>query len=206
MYDNWEDLEKSILECKKCRLCTNRTNIVFGQGNKKARLMFIGEGPGADEDKQGIPFVGKAGQLMNNAFQALEINREDVYIANIVKCRPPSNRVPEDDEVQTCLNYLRNQVILIKPKIIVLLGSTALKNILGKEYGITAVRGNWMEKNGIKYMPTWHPAALLRDENKKIEFWQDLKEVKKYIDNNIDWEGKNYLYCKLCFQVQFLLQ
>lgn len=191
MYDNWEDLEKSILECKKCRLCTNRTNIVFGQGNKKARLMFIGEGPGADEDKQGIPFIGKAGQLMNNAFQALEINREDVYIANIVKCRPPSNRVPEDDEVQTCLNYLRNQVILIKPKIIVLLGSTALKNILGKEYGITAVRGNWMEKNGIKYMPTWHPAALLRDENKKIEFWQDLKEVKKYIDNNIDWEGKN---------------
>ena len=191
MYDNWEDLEKSILECKKCRLCTNRTNIVFGQGNKKARLMFIGEGPGADEDKQGIPFVGKAGQLMNNAFQALEINREDVYIANIVKCRPPSNRLPEDDEAQTCLNYLRNQVILIKPKIIVLLGSTALKNILGKEYGITAVRGNWMEKNGIKYMPTWHPAALLRDENKKIEFWQDLKEAKKYIDNNIDWEGKN---------------
>lgn len=191
MYDNWEDLEKSILECKKCRLCTNRTNIVFGQGNKKARLMFIGEGPGADEDKQGIPFVGKAGQLMNNAFQALEINREDVYIANIVKCRPPSNRVPEDDEVQTCLNYLRNQVILIKPKIIVLLGSTALKNILGKEYGITVVRGNWMEKNGIKYMPTWHPAALLRDENKKVEFWQDLKEAKKYIDNNIDWEGKN---------------
>ena len=191
MYDNWEDLEKSILECKKCRLCTNRTNIVFGQGNKKARLMFIGEGPGADEDKQGIPFVGKAGQLMNNAFQALEINREDVYIANIVKCRPPSNRVPEDDEAQTCLNYLRNQVILVKPKIIVLLGSTALKNILGKEYGITAVRGNWMEKNGIKYMPTWHPAALLRDENKKIEFWQDLKEAKKYIDNNIDWEGKN---------------
>ena len=177
MYDNWEDLEKSILECKKCRLCTNRTNIVFGQGNKKARLMFIGEGPGADEDKQGIPFVGKAGQLMNNAFQALEINREDVYIANIVKCRPPSNRVPEDDEAQTCLNYLRNQVILIKPKIIVLLGSTALKNILGKEYGITAVRGNWMEKNGIKYMPTWHPAALLRDENKKIEFWQDLKNI-----------------------------
>lgn len=191
MYDNWEDLEKSILECKKCRLCTNRTNIVFGQGNKNARLMFIGEGPGADEDRQGIPFVGKAGQLMNNAFQALEINREDVYIANIVKCRPPSNRVPEDDEAQTCLNYLRNQVILIKPKIIVLLGSTALKNILGKEYGITEVRGNWMEKNGIKYMPTWHPAALLRDENKKIEFWQDLKEVKKYIDNNIDWEGKN---------------
>jgi uracil-DNA glycosylase family 4 len=181
MYDNWDDLKKSIAECKKCRLCTNRTNIVLGEGNINAKIMFIGEGPGADEDKQGLPFVGKAGQLMNKAFQALGINREEIYIANIVKCRPPSNRVPEEDEAQACLNYLRNQVVLIKPEIIVLLGSTALKTILGKEYGITAVRGKWMEKNGIKYMPTWHPAALLRDENKKIEFWQDLKELKKYL-------------------------
>ena len=181
MYDNWDDLKKSIAECKKCRLCTNRTNIVLGEGNINAKIMFIGEGPGADEDKQGVPFVGKAGQLMNKAFQALGINREEIYIANIVKCRPPSNRVPEEDEAQACLNYLRNQVVLIKPEIIVLLGSTALKNILGKEYGITAVRGKWMEKNGIKYMPTWHPAALLRDENKKIEYWQDLKELKKYL-------------------------
>ena len=181
MYDNWDDLKKSIAECKKCRLCTNRTNIVLGEGNINAKIMFIGEGPGADEDKQGVPFVGKAGQLMNKAFQALGINREEIDIANIVKCRPPSNRVPEEDEAQACLNYLRNQVVLIKPEIIVLLGSTALKTILGKEYGITAVRGKWMEKNGIKYMPTWHPAALLRDENKKIEFWQDLKELKKYL-------------------------
>lgn len=181
MYDNWDDLKKSIAECKKCRLCTNRTNIVLGEGNINAKIMFIGEGTGADEDKQGVPFVGKAGQLMNKAFQALGINREEIYIANIVKCRPPSNRVPEEDEAQACLNYLRNQVVLIKPEIIVLLGSTALKTILGKEYGITAVRGKWMEKNGIKYMPTWHPAALLRDENKKIEFWQDLKELKKYL-------------------------
>lgn len=181
MYDNWDDLKKSIAECKKCRLCTNRTNIVLGEGNINAKIMFIGEGPGADEDKQGLPFVGKAGQLMNKAFQALGINREEIYIANIVKCRPPSNRVPEEDEAQACLNYLRNQVVLIKPEIIVLLGSTALKTILGKEYGIIAVRGKWMEKNGIKYMPTWHPAALLRDENKKIEFWQDLKELKKYL-------------------------
>ena len=179
MYDNWDDLKKSIAECKKCRLCTNRTNIVLGEGNINAKIMFIGEGPGADEDRLGEPFVGKAGQLMNKAFQALEIDRNEVYIANIVKCRPPSNRVPEEDEAQACLNYLRNQVVLIKPEIIVLLGSTALKNILGKEYGIKAVSGKWMEKNGIKYMPTWHPAALLRDENKKIEFWQDLKELKK---------------------------
>ena len=187
MYDNWEDLEKSILECKKCRLCTNRTNIVFGQGNKKARLMFIGEGPGADEDKQGVPFVGKAGQLMNKAFEGLGIDRKKLYIANIVKCRPPNNRVPEEDEARACLDYLRNQVILVKPQIIVLMGSTALQNILGKEYGITAARGKWVEKKDIIYMPTWHPAALLRDDTKKIDFWKDLLEVKKKAEEiNID--------------------
>ena len=181
MYNNWEELEKSIINCKKCKLCTNRKNIVFGTGNKNADIMFIGEGPGADEDAQGIPFVGKAGKLMNKAFEGLEINRDDVYIANIVKCRPPNNRVPEKDEATACLDYLRNQVILVNPKIIVLLGSTALKNILGEEYKITASRGRWIEKNGIKYMPTWHPAALLRDESKKIEFWRDLKLVIKEV-------------------------
>lgn len=181
MYDNWEELESSIVNCKKCRLCQNRMNIVFGIGNKNADIMLIGEGPGADEDKQGIPFVGKAGQLMNKAFEGLGIDRGNVYIANIVKCRPPANRVPENDEAEECLNYLRNQVILVKPKIIVLLGSTALKNILGKEYSITASRGKWIEHKGILYMPTWHPAALLRDETKKIEFWKDLKQVvEKY--------------------------
>lgn len=179
MYDNWEELEQSMVECKKCKLCQNRRNIVFGTGNKEADIMMIGEGPGADEDQQGIPFVGKAGQLMNKALIGLGIEREELYIANIVKCRPPSNRVPEADEAEACLNYLRNQVILVKPKIIVLLGSTALKNILGKEYGITSARGQWMERKGIWYMPTWHPAALLRDENKKIEFWNDLKMVKE---------------------------
>lgn len=178
MHDNWEELEQSIINCNKCRLCENRTNIVFGEGNKNTKVMFVGEGPGADEDKQGLPFVGKAGQLMNKALEGLGIKREELYIANIVKCRPPSNRVPEQDEAEACLNYLRNQVVLIKPKIIVLLGSTALKNILGKEYGITTSRGTWIERKGILYMPTWHPAALLRDENKKIEFWNDLKEVK----------------------------
>ena len=179
MYDNWEELEQSIVNCNKCKLCTNRTNIVFGVGNKEADIMMIGEGPGADEDKQGEPFVGKAGQLMNKALTGLGIKREELYIASIVKCRPPSNRVPEQDEAEACLNYLRNQVILVKPKIIVLLGSTALKNILGKEYSITAMRGKWIEQKGIYYMPTWHPAALLRDENKKIEFWNDLKEIRK---------------------------
>ncbi len=181
MYNNWEELEKSIEGCKKCKLCNQRTNIVFGVGNKNADVMFIGEGPGADEDRLGEPFVGKAGQLMNKSFMGLGIKREEVYIANVVKCRPPQNRTPEHDEAVACLDYLRNQVVLVKPKIIVLLGSTALKNILGEEYGITQSRGKWVEKKNILYMPTWHPAALLRDESKKIEFWQDLKEViKKY--------------------------
>ena len=178
MYDNWNELEKSIIDCKKCKLCQNRTNIVFGSGNKNAILMFIGEGPGADEDIQGLPFVGKAGQLLNKGLEALNISRDEVYIANIVKCRPPQNRVPEEDGARACLNYLRIQVILIKPKIIVLLGSTALKNIFGESYKITRERGKWKELKGRLYMPTWHPAALLRDENKKREFWDDLKEVK----------------------------
>ena len=182
MDDNWEQLEKTAKECKKCKLCQNRNNVVFGVGNKEATLMLIGEGPGADEDIQGEPFVGKAGKLMNMAFEAIGLKREDVYIANIVKCRPPSNRNPEDDEAAACLNYLRNQVILVKPQIIVLLGNVALKNILGKEYGITASRGKWVEKKGILYMPTWHPAALLRDETKKIDFIKDLKLVMEKIE------------------------
>ena len=177
MFKTWEELEESIKGCNKCKLCKTRQNIVFGTGNKKAKLMFIGEGPGADEDRLGEPFVGRAGKLMNLAFETLGIDRNEVYIANVVKCRPPGNRNPEDDEAIACLNYLRNQVILVHPEIIVLLGSVALKNILGKEYGITASRGKWVEKKGIKYMPTWHPAALLRDETKKIDFIKDLQKV-----------------------------
>ena len=184
MFDNWEELEESIIDCNKCKLCQRRTNIVFGVGNKKARIMFIGEGPGADEDRQGEPFVGKAGKLMNLAFQTLGIKREEVYIGNIVKCRPPENRDPQEDEVQACINYLRNQVMLVKPEVIVLLGRIALQNILGKEYKITTARGKWIDKKGIHYMPTWHPAALLRDENKKIDFIKDLQEVVEYINEN----------------------
>lgn len=182
MFNNFEELEKSIKGCKKCKLCNNRNNIVFGCGNKNADIMLIGEGPGADEDIQGIPFVGKAGKLMNSAFEALEINRDDVYIANVVKCRPPNNRNPEKDEETACLDYLRNQVILVKPKIIVLLGNVALKAILGNEYSITSARGKWIEKKGILYMPTFHPAALLRDEKKKIDFYNDLRDVKNRLE------------------------
>ena len=177
MYQELEEIEEVVKKCSKCDLCKFRNNTVFGTGNKNAEIMFIGEGPGADEDREGIPFVGKAGKLMNQAFIGLGISRDDVYIANIVKCRPPQNRTPLKEEAESCLDYLRNQVMLVKPKIIVLLGNTALKNILGEQYGITSSRGKWIEKKGIKYMPTFHPAALLRDENKKIDFWNDLKLV-----------------------------
>ena len=182
MYKNWEELEESIKDCKKCKLCNGRKNIVFGAGNKNADIIFIGEGPGGDEDIQGVPFIGKAGQLMNKAFEALGIEREDVYIGNIVKCRPPQNRNPEPNGAKVCMDYLRNQVLLINPKIIVLLGNIALKNILGEEYSITNSRGKWVEKKGIWYMPTFHPAALLRDESKKIDFWRDLKLVKEKLN------------------------
>lgn len=178
MYQTWEQLEAACNNCTKCKLCTNRHNVVIGTGNKNAKVMFIGEGPGADEDIQGIPFVGKAGKLMDKAFEGVGIKREDVYIANIVKCRPPNNRNPEYEEADACKEYLVSQIKLVNPEIIVLLGSVALKNILGKEYGITASRGKWFEKDGIKCIPTFHPAALLRDEIKKIDFWKDLKEVK----------------------------
>lgn len=180
MYNNLEELKEVCSKCKKCKLCNTRQNVVFGTGNSKARIMFIGEGPGGDEDKQGEPFVGKAGQLMNMAFDIVGIKRDEVYIANIVKCRPPNNRDPEEDEITACIDYLRNQVMIVKPEIIVLLGRIALQNILGKEYKITATRGKWIERKNIKYMPTWHPAALLRDETKKIEFLKDLNEVTFY--------------------------
>ena len=176
----WEILEKECMSCKKCALHETRTNVVFGIGNRNAEVMFIGEGPGADEDAQGVPFVGKAGQLMNKAFEGVGLKREDLYIANVVKCRPPQNRNPEKDEAESCREYLDTQINLVNPEIIVLLGSVALKNILGEEYGITTSRGKWFEKDGRKILATFHPAALLRDETKKIYFWKDLKMVMEY--------------------------
>lgn len=184
MFENLDEIKNVVNNCNRCVLCKNRTQTVFGVGNPNADIMFIGEGPGADEDREGEPFVGKAGKLMNQAFLGLGIERENIYIANIVKCRPPNNRTPVKEEANACLDYLRNQVVIIKPKIIVLLGNTALKNILGEEYGITLSRGKWIEKKGIKYMPTFHPAALLRDESKKIDFWNDLELIKKEAEKN----------------------
>ena len=180
--NSWEKLENLCLNCDKCKLSKGRNKVVIGCGNKEAKLMFIGEGPGADEDAQGIPFVGKAGKLMNMALEGIGIKREKVYITNIVKCRPPQNRNPEKEEIISCMKYLQAQIRLVQPQVIVLLGNVALKSILGEEYGITKTRGMWIEKGKIKYMPTFHPAALLRDETKKILFWKDLKCVKKEME------------------------
>lgn len=177
MYKNWDYLEKSIINCQKCKLSETRHHIVFGEGNRQAQVMIIGEAPGFDEDRLGKPFVGRAGKILDCTLYQIGLPRENVYISNIVKCRPPLNRNPDTDECLACLDYLRNQVILMKPKIIVLLGNVALKNILGAEYTITKARGKWFEKKGIKYLPTWHPAALLRDQSKTASFQADFELV-----------------------------
>ena len=174
----WSDLELIVTHCQDCPLHEKRTHAVPGEGNRQAELMFIGEGPGRDEDMQGRPFVGKAGQLLDKMIIAIGLTREDVYIANIVKCRPPQNRVPTNEEAEACLKYLRRQVFLIQPKVIVLLGSTALRFTVDKEARITRMRGNWIERKGVYMMPTYHPAALLRDPAKKYEAWEDLKKVQ----------------------------
>ncbi len=173
-----EDLRKSMGDCRCCGLAEGRTNIVFGEGNPNALLMFIGEGPGRDEDLQGRPFVGAAGQLLDKIIAAGGWTREEVYIANIVKCRPPGNRVPSREEAEACKPWLRRQIELIAPRIIVLLGATALQFTIDPKARITACRGRWIERGRIKIMPTFHPAALLRDPSKKRPVWEDIKLVR----------------------------
>lgn len=174
-----EELKKSVAACQKCGLAAGRTNVVFGEGNPFALLMLIGEGPGADEDRLGRPFVGAAGQLLDRILSACGITREEVYIANIVKCRPPGNRVPLKEEAEACLPYLRRQIELIRPRLIVLLGSTALHYLIGGGTGITKMRGQWLGPIfGARVMPTYHPAALLRDPSKKRPVWEDFQKVR----------------------------
>ncbi|HYE83146.1 MAG TPA: uracil-DNA glycosylase [Clostridia bacterium] len=189
-----DELSKEIAGCTRCRLHQNRTNTVPGEGNPKARIMFIGEAPGADEDRLGRPFVGKAGQLLDKALNALDFNREkNFYICNICKCRPENNRTPADDEAEACLPFLRNQVAIVKPKIIVCLGATSVKHIIDRQARITSVRGTWFERKGYYITATFHPAALLRDESKKRLFWEDLKKVKGKYDEIISFEQKTDL-------------
>ncbi|MDL2258557.1 uracil-DNA glycosylase [Eubacteriales bacterium OttesenSCG-928-K08] len=179
---SWEWLTTQIADCRACDLCQTRTNIAFGEGNKNADILFIGEGPGREEDLQGRPFVGPAGQLLDKMLAAIGLYREDVYIANIVKCRPPQNRVPLEEEANACITYLRAQTALIKPRIIVCLGATAAKYVYDKDVRITRDRGHWKQKNGVYILPTYHPAALLRDPPKKHEAWADFQQIRKILD------------------------
>jgi DNA polymerase len=176
--DSLAALSAQALACKSCPLCERRTNVVFGEGNPQADLMFIGEGPGFDEDKLGRPFVGKAGQLLDKMILAMQFTREEVYICNIVKCRPPDNRVPMPEEAAACLPYLRAQVALIRPKVIVLLGSTAARYTISGDIRITRDRGKWFERKGVWMMPTYHPSALLRDPSLKRAAWADFQAVR----------------------------
>lgn len=174
-------IREDIGDCTRCRLHKGRTNLVFGVGNMNADLMFVGEGPGADEDAQGEPFVGRAGQLLNNMITAMGLKREDVYIANVVKCRPPGNRTPEKDECDTCSPFLLRQIDVIKPKVIVALGAVAAKNLLAINDSMANLRGRWYDFKGSKLAVTYHPAYLLRDPRQKAEAWKDLQLVMKYL-------------------------
>jgi DNA polymerase len=188
-----DDLEKLRLEigddCRRCRLCEGRSKVVFGSGNPNAKLVFVGEGPGADEDEQGLPFVGRAGQLLTQMIdrtaegEGIPLSRKDVYICNVVKCRPPGNRAPEPDEMEICGQFLKRQIEAIGPKAICVLGSTAAKALLGTNEGITKMRGEWRKWQEIPVMPTFHPSYLLRAYNKEAKrlAWEDLKKVLHYV-------------------------
>jgi DNA polymerase len=173
-----EELRAAIGDCRRCKLWSGRTNLVFGVGNPRAKVMFVGEGPGRDEDLKGEPFVGRAGQLLTDIItKGMKLRREDVYIANVVKCRPPNNRDPEPDEVEACEPFLKKQVDLVRPKVIVALGKFAVQCLLRSKQPITRLRGQWHEYEGIRLMPTFHPAYLLRNPGDKKLVWEDIQKV-----------------------------
>jgi uracil-DNA glycosylase len=174
-------LAVAVAACTRCRLAEGRHKVVFGCGNPAAELMFVGEGPGADEDRQGLPFVGAAGELLTRIIQAIEMTREQVYIANVVKCRPPGNRDPQPDEVAACRGYLEKQIALIRPKVLVALGKVAAQTLLGNDSPIGRMRGQWHQVQGIPTMVTYHPAALLRNPALKRPTWEDIQQVRDHL-------------------------
>ena len=181
MSDSWEILKKECSACRGCSLCETRRNLVFGVGNEKAEIMFIGEGPGEQEDIQGIPFVGPAGQLLDTMMELIDLDRTKVYIANIVKCRPPKNRDPLGVEQDACRKWLERQIELLNPKIIVCLGRIAAKALIDEDFRITKDHGQWFELDDRRYIATYHPSALLRDVSKRPEAFMDLREIRKEI-------------------------
>ena len=181
--ESFEDIHQDIGDCTRCPLHQKRTNVVHTEGNRKARLMFVGEAPGADEDIQSRPFVGRAGQLLTKIIEAIGLKREEVLIGNVNRCRPPGNRPPTFEEASMCKPFLEREIAIVQPEVIVTLGNTALQNLLGAKQGITKLRGKFMDYKGINVMPTFHPAYLLRDPSKKRETWEDLKKVRDYLDS-----------------------
>jgi DNA polymerase len=177
--ESLEEIRNELEGCRRCPLCAGRSTIVFGTGNPRARLMFVGEGPGADEDRQGEPFVGAAGKRLNQWIGRIGLRREDVYIANIVKCRPPGNRVPFPDEAKVCLPYLVRQIRAIRPDVICTLGATALNHLLGIEERITRVRVRWRELEGVPVLPTYHPAFILRNAAREPEVFEDFEAIAR---------------------------
>lgn len=175
---SWTQLAEEISACSRCRLCQTRTNVVPGEGNPRARIMFIGEGPGRDEDLQGRPFVGRSGELLTRMIAAIGLERSDVYICNIVKCRPPQNRNPEPDEAAACMDYLRAQFALVRPDVVVLLGKVACRYVLREDISVMREHGRWYERKGTWFMPTFHPSALLRDPGKKRDAWEDFQKIR----------------------------
>ena len=177
--NSWEELKHICLQCAKCGLCATRHNVVFGVGREDADIMFIGEGPGEQEDLQGEPFVGAAGKLLDDMLSIIDVNRTNCYIANIVKCRPPMNRDPKDEEQDACFAYLQKQIELVNPSIIVCLGRISAKRIIAPDYRITKEHGRWICRNGIWMTAIYHPSALLRDLTKRPETFDDLLEIRK---------------------------
>ena len=175
---SWAELYEQVGACRKCRLCESRHNVVPGEGNPNADLMFIGEGPGAEEDRLGRPFVGRSGELLTKMINAIGLERSEVYICNVVKCRPPANRDPAPEEAETCLPYLRAQVALVRPKVIALLGRVACQYTLREQISVTRDHGRWFERKGVWMMPTFHPAALLRDPARKRDAWEDFQKLR----------------------------
>jgi uracil-DNA glycosylase family 4 len=181
--ETFDQIWADVGNCTRCPLCHGRTNIVHTEGNRNGRLMFVGEAPGADEDAQARPFVGRAGQLLTKIIEALGMKREEVLIGNVNRCRPPGNRAPTTEEAAMCKPFLLREIAAARPEVIVVLGNTAMKNLLEIREGITRVRGRFQDFKGIKVMPTFHPAFLLRDPSKKRETWDDLKKVRDYLDS-----------------------
>jgi len=179
---NWKELEFKCKNCTKCGLAKTRTNVVFGYGDVKSEILFVGEGPGFHEDVQGKPFVGRSGKLLDDMLEEINLTRERVYIANIVKCRPPENRDPLPEEQELCINWLRNQFYIIKPKIVVALGRIAALKIIDPDLKITKDHGKFLMKKGTWFMPTLHPAAVLRNMSKKAEYQEDFKKLKSKIE------------------------